>query len=52
MNSALSAYFFGPDHKDKLTIEKFLEFQHQLQEEILSLEVRILVRVFVISNYL
>ncbi|KAL7647101.1 UNVERIFIED_CONTAM: hypothetical protein RMT77_002359 [Armadillidium vulgare] len=40
VNSALSTYFFGPDLKDKLTIEKFLDFQQQLQQEILSLEFR------------
>ena len=39
VNSALTTYFFGPNMKQKLTIEKFLEFQHQLQREILSLEV-------------
>jgi len=37
-NSALSMYFFGADVKSKLTIEKFLEFQARLQQEILSLE--------------
>ncbi|XP_047488550.1 calcium uptake protein 1 homolog, mitochondrial-like isoform X2 [Penaeus chinensis] len=40
VNSALSTYFFGMDLKEKLTIEKFLEFQQQLQQEILSLEFR------------
>lgn len=39
MNSALTTYFFGPNMTQKLTIEKFLEFQAQLQKEILSLEV-------------
>ncbi|XP_041976112.1 calcium uptake protein 1 homolog, mitochondrial-like isoform X4 [Aricia agestis] len=38
INSALTTYFFGPTLKEKLTIEKFLDFQHQLQKEILSLE--------------
>lgn len=38
VNSALTTYFFGPNMKQKLTIEKFLEFQQQLQREILSLE--------------
>lgn len=38
VNSALTTYFFGPTLKQKLTIEKFLEFQEQLQKEILSLE--------------
>ncbi|XP_021917862.1 calcium uptake protein 1 homolog, mitochondrial-like isoform X2 [Zootermopsis nevadensis] len=38
VNSALTTYFFGPNMNQKLTIEKFLEFQHQLQREILSLE--------------
>lgn len=39
VNSALSAYFFGPNRDQKLTIDKFLEFQKQLKEEILTLEV-------------
>ncbi|XP_059469930.1 calcium uptake protein 1 homolog, mitochondrial-like isoform X2 [Neocloeon triangulifer] len=38
VNSALTTYFFGPNLEKKLTIEKFLDFQHQLQREILSLE--------------
>ncbi|KAG5678739.1 hypothetical protein PVAND_008385 [Polypedilum vanderplanki] len=38
VNSALSCYFFGPKLDKKLTIEKFLDFQHQLQREILTLE--------------
>jgi hypothetical protein len=41
VNSALTTYFFGPNMKQKLTIEKFLEFQQQLQREILSLEVNL-----------
>ena len=40
VNSALSAYFFGPNRDQKLTIDKFLEFQKQLKEEILTLEVK------------
>lgn len=38
VNSALSMYFFGENLNQKLTIEKFLDFQQQLQTEILSLE--------------
>lgn len=38
LGSALSTYFFGPNLDKKLTIEKFLEFQRQLQTEILTLE--------------
>lgn len=38
INSALTTYFFGPKLNQKLTIEKFLDFQYQLQREILSLE--------------
>ncbi|XP_066602813.1 calcium uptake protein 1 homolog, mitochondrial-like isoform X2 [Prorops nasuta] len=38
VNSALTTYFFGPNMKQKLTIEKFLDFQQQLQREILNLE--------------
>ncbi|KAI9553979.1 hypothetical protein GHT06_019250 [Daphnia sinensis] len=40
VNSALSTYFFGPNRDQKLTIDKFLEFQKQLKEEILTLEFR------------
>ncbi|XP_042224854.1 calcium uptake protein 1 homolog, mitochondrial-like isoform X8 [Homarus americanus] len=40
VNSALSTYFFGITLREKLTIEKFLFFQQQLQQEILSLEFR------------
>ncbi|KAL5281076.1 MICU1 family protein [Megaselia abdita] len=38
VNSALTTYFFGRKADQKLTIEKFLDFQQQLQREILSLE--------------
>ncbi|XP_065202459.1 calcium uptake protein 1 homolog, mitochondrial [Planococcus citri] len=38
VNSALTTYFFGKNKDKKLTIEKFLYFQEQLQREILSLE--------------
>ena len=31
-------YFFGEDRNGILTVEKFLEFQRQLQNEILKLE--------------
>jgi len=40
MNSALTSFFFGPSRREKLTIEKFLDFQQQLQREILNLEFR------------
>ena len=39
VSSALSKYFFGPDLKSKLTIEKFVDFQSKLQHEMLTLEV-------------
>ncbi|XP_051168199.1 calcium uptake protein 1 homolog, mitochondrial isoform X2 [Leptopilina boulardi] len=38
VNSALTTYFFGSKMNQKLTIEKFLDFQQQLQTEILNLE--------------
>ncbi|XP_055683652.1 calcium uptake protein 1 homolog, mitochondrial isoform X2 [Lutzomyia longipalpis] len=38
VNSALTTFFFGPKMDQKLTIERFLEFQKQLQREILTLE--------------
>jgi len=36
--SALNAYFFGPALDEKLTVEKFLHFQRQLQKDILWIE--------------
>lgn len=39
MSSALTSYFFGPNLDQKLTVERFLDFQRQLQKEILWLEV-------------
>lgn len=38
VSSALAKYFFGEDLKQKLTIEKFLDFQSKLQTEMLTLE--------------
>ncbi|CAH1793329.1 unnamed protein product [Owenia fusiformis] len=38
MNSALSIYFFGKKFDKKLTINEFLEFQKQLQDEVLKIE--------------
>lgn len=38
INSGLNAYFFGEDLKGELTVDRFLEFQRSLQEEILALE--------------
>ncbi|XP_018787156.1 PREDICTED: calcium uptake protein 1 homolog, mitochondrial-like isoform X1 [Bactrocera latifrons] len=38
VNSALTHYFFGPNLDQKLTIQKFIQFQAQLQREILTLE--------------
>merc|ERR1719239_1717468 len=38
VNTGLNAYFFGEDLNGELTVERFLEFQRSLQEEILALE--------------
>lgn len=38
VSSALATYFFGPKLDQKLTVEKFLRFQQELQTEILTLE--------------
>ena len=35
---ALTSYFFGHKRDEKLTVEKFIRFQKQLQEEILRIE--------------
>eukprot|EP00090_Calanus_glacialis_P021210 TRINITY_DN3273_c0_g1_i1.p1 TRINITY_DN3273_c0_g1~~TRINITY_DN3273_c0_g1_i1.p1 ORF type:complete len:590 (-),score=198.57 TRINITY_DN3273_c0_g1_i1:152-1921(-) len=40
INSGLKTYFFGEDMKGNLTVDRFLEFQRTLQEEILALEFR------------
>jgi len=39
MNSGLAEYFFGTGLDQKLTFQRFLTFQQQLQREILSIEV-------------
>jgi len=39
MNSGLAEYFFGTGLDQKLTFQRFLTFQRQLQREILSIEV-------------
>lgn len=38
VSSALATYFFGEDGSKKLTVENFLDFQLQLQTEILRIE--------------
>ncbi|XP_046378359.2 calcium uptake protein 1, mitochondrial-like isoform X2 [Haliotis rufescens] len=38
MSSSLLTYFFGVDSKKKLTVQGFLDFQRQLQTEILKIE--------------
>jgi len=40
MNTGLAEYFFGRGLDQKLTFQRFLTFQRQLQHEILSIEVR------------
>jgi len=39
MNTGLAAYFFGNGLDQKLTFQRFLTFQRQLQREILGIEV-------------
>ena len=39
MNTGLAEYFFGPGLDQKLTFQRFLTFQRQLQREILNIEV-------------
>lgn len=41
VNSALAVYFFGPNLDGKLSYESFLQFQNQLQNDILWIEVKI-----------
>lgn len=38
IGSALTTYFFGADNKKKLTVQEFINFQQELQSEILRLE--------------
>ncbi|XP_018493725.1 calcium uptake protein 1 homolog, mitochondrial [Galendromus occidentalis] len=38
VSSALCTFFFGEDLDQKLTVDRFLEFQRELQTEILTLE--------------
>ncbi|ESN92592.1 hypothetical protein HELRODRAFT_69923 [Helobdella robusta] len=38
MSSGLANYFFGANLTEKLTVEKFLDFQKQLMTEVLQLE--------------
>ncbi len=38
INSGLITYFFGDDREGFLTVDKFLDFQRRLQNEILALE--------------
>ena len=47
MNTGLAEFFFGSGLDQKLTFQRFLTFQQQLQREILSLEVSTLSVVFV-----
>ena len=35
---ALTSYFFGQEKDQKLTVERFIQFQKRLQEEILRIE--------------
>ncbi|XP_053386036.1 calcium uptake protein 1, mitochondrial-like isoform X2 [Mercenaria mercenaria] len=38
IGSALTTYFFGSDGKKKLTVQEFIQFQKELQNEVLRLE--------------
>jgi len=40
VSSALVTYFFGSEGKRKLTVKEFLDFQQQLLNEVLRIEVR------------
>ena len=47
INSGLITFFFGEDREGNLTVDKFLEFQRRLQNEILALG-RIIMRTAVL----
>ena len=39
VNTGLAQFFFGKDGSDKLTVDEFIEFKTNLQEEVMFLEV-------------
>jgi hypothetical protein len=39
IGSALTTYFFGAEGNKKLTVQEFIQFQKELQNEVLRLEV-------------
>lgn len=39
-NSKLNEYFFGNDLSELLTVQKFIEFQKKLQNEVIQMEVK------------
>ena len=39
VNSGLKEYFFGKNLEKKLTVKRFIEFQKNLQQEVMFLEV-------------
>ena len=42
VNSGLKEYFFGKNMEKKLTVKRFAEFQKNLQQEVMFLEVHFL----------
>lgn len=42
VSSALCTFFFGENLDKKLTVDRFLDFQRELQTEILTLEVLVI----------
>lgn len=42
VNSGIKEYFFGKDLKKRLTVQRFIEFQKNLQQEVMYLEVKVL----------
>ena len=40
VNSGLKVYMFGKDLDKKLTVKRFMEFQKNLQKEVMFLEVK------------
>jgi hypothetical protein len=43
-NAVLNEFFFGKSRNELLTCEKFLDFQKQLQAEVIKMEVILLIR--------
>lgn len=51
VNSGIKEYFFGKDLKKRLTVQRFIEFQTNLQQEVMYLEVNTFCQVELCFEY-